>query len=154
MLDAETRYPEVEKLCLCLFFTCTKLHHILLTAEIIVICKSDVVKHMLSAPVLKGRLDYFTKWVEAVPMKKVKSEDVIKFVKEHVIHRFGIPQTITTDGGPSLRALPSSSSELSSALLPAGSSSASAAPGGGLLVFIIVVVVVIIVDRHGTAAGG
>ncbi|KAK1661635.1 hypothetical protein QYE76_049794 [Lolium multiflorum] len=49
MLDAETRYPEVEKLCLCLFFTCTKLHHILLTAEIIVICKSDVVKHMLSA---------------------------------------------------------------------------------------------------------
>ncbi|KAK1677931.1 hypothetical protein QYE76_038779 [Lolium multiflorum] len=43
--------------------------------------------------------DYFTKWVEAVPMKKVKSEDVIKFVKEHVIHRFGIPQTITTDGG-------------------------------------------------------
>ncbi|KAK1642623.1 hypothetical protein QYE76_060428 [Lolium multiflorum] len=99
MLDAETRYPEVEKLCLCLFFTCTKLHHILLTAEIIVICKSDVVKHMLSAPVLKGRLDYFTKWVEAVPMKKVKSEDVIKFVKEHVIHRFGIPQTITTDGG-------------------------------------------------------
>ncbi|KAK1668307.1 hypothetical protein QYE76_056466 [Lolium multiflorum] len=99
MLDAETRYPEVEKLCLCLFFTCTKLHHILLTAEIIVICKSDVVKHMLSAPVLKGRLDYFTKWVEAIPMKKVKSEDVIKFVKEHVIHRFGIPQTITTDGG-------------------------------------------------------
>ncbi|KAK1603503.1 hypothetical protein QYE76_037150 [Lolium multiflorum] len=49
MLDAETRYPEVEKLCLCLFFTCTKLHHILLTAEIFVICKSDVVKHMLSA---------------------------------------------------------------------------------------------------------
>ncbi|KAK1620440.1 hypothetical protein QYE76_025957 [Lolium multiflorum] len=44
-------------------------------------------------------IDYFTKWVEAVPMKKVKSEDVIKFVKEHVIHRFGIPQTITTDGG-------------------------------------------------------
>ncbi|KAK1601679.1 hypothetical protein QYE76_048343 [Lolium multiflorum] len=43
--------------------------------------------------------DYFTKWVEAVPMKKVKSEDVIQFVKEHVIHRFGIPQTITTDGG-------------------------------------------------------
>ncbi|KAK1605605.1 hypothetical protein QYE76_029278 [Lolium multiflorum] len=43
--------------------------------------------------------DYFTKWVEAVPMKSVKSEDVINFVKEHVIHRFGIPQTITTDGG-------------------------------------------------------
>ncbi|KAK1620383.1 hypothetical protein QYE76_025900 [Lolium multiflorum] len=66
MLDAETRYPEVEKLCLCLFFTCTKLHHILLTAEIIVICKSDVVKHMLSAPVLKGRLDATLRAVAAL----------------------------------------------------------------------------------------
>ncbi|KAK1686626.1 hypothetical protein QYE76_047474 [Lolium multiflorum] len=79
MLDAETRYPEVEKLCLCLFFTCTKLHHILLTAEIIVICKSDVVKHMLSAPVLKGRLG---KWMLALsefdlryqPAKAVKGQ--------------------------------------------------------------------------------
>jgi hypothetical protein len=54
MLDAETRYPDIEKLCLCLFFTCTKLHHILLSVEVIVICKLDVIKHMLSAPVLKG----------------------------------------------------------------------------------------------------
>jgi hypothetical protein len=54
MLDVETRYTEIEKLCLCLFFTCTKLRHILLSVETIVICKSDVIKHMLSAPVLKG----------------------------------------------------------------------------------------------------
>jgi hypothetical protein len=32
-------------------------------------------------------------------MKLVASKDVINFVKEHVIHRFGIPQTITIDGG-------------------------------------------------------
>jgi hypothetical protein len=44
-------------------------------------------------------IDYFTKWVEAIPMKSVASKDVINFVKEHVIHRFGIPRTITTDGG-------------------------------------------------------
>jgi hypothetical protein len=44
-------------------------------------------------------IDYFTKWVEAIPMKSVTSKDVINFIKEHVIHRFGIPQTITTDGG-------------------------------------------------------
>ena len=43
--------------------------------------------------------DYFTKWVEAVPMRSVASKDVISFVKKHIIHRFGIPQTITTDGG-------------------------------------------------------
>jgi transposase InsO family protein len=44
-------------------------------------------------------MDYFTKSVEAIPMKSVTSKDVINFIKEHVIHRFGIPQTITTDGG-------------------------------------------------------
>jgi hypothetical protein len=63
MLDAETRYPDIEKLCLYLFFTCIKLRHILLSAETIVICKLDVVKHMLSAPVLKGQLG---KWMFAL----------------------------------------------------------------------------------------
>jgi hypothetical protein len=43
--------------------------------------------------------DYFIKWVEAIPMNTVTSKDVINFIKEHVIHRFRIPQTITTDGG-------------------------------------------------------
>jgi hypothetical protein len=37
MLDMDTRYHEIEKLCLYLFFTCTKLRHVLLFAEIIVI---------------------------------------------------------------------------------------------------------------------
>jgi len=32
-------------------------------------------------------------------MRLVASKDVISFVKEHIIHRFGIPQTITTDVG-------------------------------------------------------
>ena len=43
--------------------------------------------------------DYFTKWVEAVPLKKVEQKDVIQFIKQHIIHRFGIPQSITTDQG-------------------------------------------------------
>jgi hypothetical protein len=42
-------------------------------------------------------IDYFTKWVEAIPLKKVTSENMVEFVKEHIIYRFGIPQTITTD---------------------------------------------------------
>ena len=32
-------------------------------------------------------------------MRSVASKDVINFVKEHIIHRFGIPKTVTTDGG-------------------------------------------------------
>jgi transposase InsO family protein len=43
--------------------------------------------------------DYFTKWVEAIPLKKVTSENMVDFVKEHIIYRFGIPQTIMTDQG-------------------------------------------------------
>jgi len=43
--------------------------------------------------------DYFTKWVEAILLKKVTSANMIDFVKEHIVYRFGIPQTITTDQG-------------------------------------------------------
>jgi hypothetical protein len=86
-LDAETRYPEIEKLCLCLFFTCMKLCHILLSAETIVICKSDVIKHMPSAPVLKGRLG---KWMFAIsefdiryqPAKGVKGQALVDLIVE------------------------------------------------------------------------
>jgi hypothetical protein len=89
MLDAETRYPDIEKLCLCLFFTCTKLRHILLSAETIVICKSDVIKHMLSAPVLKDRLG---KWMFALlefdiryqPMKVVKGQELADLIAERI----------------------------------------------------------------------
>ncbi|KAK1685906.1 hypothetical protein QYE76_046754 [Lolium multiflorum] len=88
MLDAETRYPEVEKLCLCLFFTCTKLHHILLTAEIIVICKSDVVKHMLSAPVLKGRLALMSDTIEDATELRLWSLEKIKENKARVARAY------------------------------------------------------------------
>ena len=43
--------------------------------------------------------DYFTKWVEAVPMRNVTANDVVNFVKEHIIYCFGIQQMITTDQG-------------------------------------------------------
>ena len=43
--------------------------------------------------------DYFTKWVEAIPLKTVTSKNMVDFVKEHIVYRFGIPQTITTDQG-------------------------------------------------------
>nr|ABA93861.2 retrotransposon protein, putative, unclassified [Oryza sativa Japonica Group] len=60
---------------------------------------------MINPPSSKGHkfilvaTDYFTKWVEATPLKKVDSGDAIQFVQEHIIYRFGIPQTITTDQG-------------------------------------------------------
>jgi len=52
----------------------------------------------ISPPSSKGHrfilaiTDYFSKWAEAIPLKKVKSSDVIKFIKHHIIYRFGVPQ--------------------------------------------------------------
>ena len=45
--------------------------------------------------------DSFTKWTEAVPLKNMTHREVIEFITEHIIHRFGIPQTLTTDQGSS-----------------------------------------------------
>ncbi|XP_073304601.1 uncharacterized protein [Primulina huaijiensis] len=42
---------------------------------------------------------FFTKWVETMPLKKAEQGDVIKFVKENIIHRFGIPESLTTYQG-------------------------------------------------------
>jgi hypothetical protein len=44
--------------------------------------------------------DYFTKWTEAVPLRNMTHWEVISFVQEHIIYRFGVPQTLTTDQGP------------------------------------------------------
>jgi ribonuclease HI len=89
MLDMETRYHEIEKLCLCLFLTCTKLRHILLSTEIIIICKLDVINHMLMAPVLKGQLE---KWMFALsefdiryqPAKAVKGQALTDLIAERI----------------------------------------------------------------------
>jgi hypothetical protein len=45
--------------------------------------------------------DYFTKWTEDVPLKNRMHREVIHFISEHIIHRFGIPQTLTIDHGSS-----------------------------------------------------
>jgi hypothetical protein len=43
--------------------------------------------------------DYFTKWTEVVLLKNMMHKEVIHFILEHIIHRFGIPQTLTMDQG-------------------------------------------------------
>ena len=41
--------------------------------------------------------DYFTKSVKAKAYKDVTKYDVIKFLKETIVYRFGLPQSITVD---------------------------------------------------------
>uniref|UniRef100_A0A2N9FAT3 Integrase catalytic domain-containing protein n=1 Tax=Fagus sylvatica TaxID=28930 RepID=A0A2N9FAT3_FAGSY len=44
--------------------------------------------------------EYFTKWVEAIPLRKATGAAVANFIREHIITRFGIPYKLITDNGP------------------------------------------------------
>ncbi|XP_015958269.2 uncharacterized protein LOC107482334 [Arachis duranensis] len=44
-------------------------------------------------------IDYFSKWVEAQPLAKITSQQMISFVWKNIICHFGIPQHIITDNG-------------------------------------------------------
>uniref|UniRef100_A0A2N9I2Z5 Uncharacterized protein n=1 Tax=Fagus sylvatica TaxID=28930 RepID=A0A2N9I2Z5_FAGSY len=43
--------------------------------------------------------EYFTKWVEAIPLRKATGAAVANFIREHIITRFGIPYKLITDNG-------------------------------------------------------
>ncbi|CAL2230431.1 unnamed protein product [Prunus armeniaca] len=45
--------------------------------------------------------DYFTKWVEDKPVKSTTSQEIITFIEEQIVQRFGIPESITTGRGSS-----------------------------------------------------
>ncbi|XP_059281345.1 uncharacterized protein LOC132035043 [Lycium ferocissimum] len=47
-------------------------------------------------------IDYFTKWVEASSHKSVTKKVVVDFVRNNIICRFGIPESIITDNGANL----------------------------------------------------
>ena len=41
--------------------------------------------------------DYFTKWVEAVPLKTANAEHIIEFIDQFIITRFGLPSSLMFD---------------------------------------------------------
>ena len=43
--------------------------------------------------------EYFTKWVEAIPLCKATRGAVANFIKENIIVRFGMPHRIISDNG-------------------------------------------------------
>jgi Integrase core domain len=44
-------------------------------------------------------VDYVSKWIEAIPTKTNDRHVVIKFVKEHIFNRFGMPRVMISDNG-------------------------------------------------------
>jgi ribonuclease HI len=84
LLDLETRYSAAEKLCLCVYYSCTKFRHYLLNAECVVYSKFDVIKHMLYMPILNGRI---SKWILALSEFELKFE-LAKAIKGQIIADF------------------------------------------------------------------
>jgi ribonuclease HI len=90
LIDAKTRYSFIEKLCLSLFYVCSKLRHYLISSTCVVACQADVIKHMLQQPLLSGKIG---KWVYALieydlayeSLKSIKGEVVADFIVEHSI---------------------------------------------------------------------
>ena len=43
-------------------------------------------------------VDKFSKWIEARPIAKIKSEQAVQFFTD-IVYRFGVPNSIITDNG-------------------------------------------------------
>ena len=43
--------------------------------------------------------EYFTKWVEAIPLKKATGAALANFIQKHIITRFKIPRRFISDNG-------------------------------------------------------
>ena len=41
--------------------------------------------------------DYFTRWVEAIPLRKINEDEVISFLQDHIMTRFGVPVSLVFD---------------------------------------------------------
>lgn len=88
LVDVECRYTTIEKLCLSLYFACTKLEYYLLPKEVFVVCKVNLIKDLLSRSALKGRL---IKWdlkltaylLNYLPLKAAKGQALADFVAPH-----------------------------------------------------------------------
>lgn len=44
-------------------------------------------------------INYFTKWVEVVPLVNIDREALVDFIQNHIVYIFRIPESLTTDQG-------------------------------------------------------
>ncbi|CAL1388973.1 unnamed protein product [Linum trigynum] len=87
--EAEQKYSPIEKLCLALYFSCMKLRYYLMPVQVQLICKTDIIKYMLSRPIIHGRI---SKWTLAlsefnlqyVPQKAIKGQALADFLANHL----------------------------------------------------------------------
>jgi hypothetical protein len=87
-LDVETRYMFIEKLCLSLYYACSKFCHYILSSYCVITCQHDVVKYMMKRPILSGRVG---KWAYSLveydlmyeSLRVVKGQVLVDFIIDH-----------------------------------------------------------------------
>jgi hypothetical protein len=90
LLDVETRYVFMKKLCLSLYYACSKFRHYILSSSCIVACQYDVIKHILLKPILSGSIG---KWAYTLveydlayePLRSMKGQVVADFIVYHAV---------------------------------------------------------------------
>ncbi|XP_050207621.1 uncharacterized protein LOC126657042 [Mercurialis annua] len=88
LTDTEIRYIDIEKMCLCLYFTCCKLLFYMLPVVVYVLSQTDIIKYILSKPYLRNRIGM---WAIAmseftlvyVPQRAVKGQVLADFLADH-----------------------------------------------------------------------
>jgi hypothetical protein len=90
LLDDKTRYVFVDKLCISLYYACSKFRHYILSSSCRVACQYDVIKHMLLKRILSGRMG---KWAYALveydlacePLRSMTGQVVADFIVDHAV---------------------------------------------------------------------
>ncbi|XP_059658641.1 uncharacterized protein LOC132304963 [Cornus florida] len=88
LTDVECRYSSIEKLCLSLYYSAMKLRVYMRPVDVYILCQTNVVKYMLSRPLITGRIG---KWALAlmefnfiyVSQKSVKGRVLADFLADH-----------------------------------------------------------------------
>ena len=84
----ETKYSPIEKLCLALYFACSKLRHYVIQENVYIVSQIDLIKFILNRPVISGRIG---KWPLAFaeftliyfPQKTMKGQALADFLVDH-----------------------------------------------------------------------
>jgi hypothetical protein len=90
LLGVETQYVFIEKLCLSLYYVCTKFRPYILPSTCTVVSQHDIIKHMLHKPILSGRMG---KWAYSLieydlkfePLRAAKGQVVADFITNHMV---------------------------------------------------------------------
>jgi hypothetical protein len=80
----------MEKLCLSLYYACSKFEHYILSSFCIVACQYDVIKRMLLKPILSGRIGkrayaLVEYGLAYEPLRSMKGQVVANFIVDHAV---------------------------------------------------------------------